>query len=243
MGLFDKLKRKQPAPAQPEQEPDWINDLVETIHFDIKIETDPPLDPEFEKQLEEGLRRSLEEEAKSTNPKFHRTDQEEDLSFAFWDKYGDQLDAKCDEFQDLLRDASLQDTPEAEIKKIEAAIAAFDKARDWAYSKGRGGEIYFQDMWEHMHNSDDPDYSYRSYMTGLIRDIQVREQQKAEFKRMLEETLTREPGTLQSGIYDLTDLDKDSCRYYLKQYEADGVIRRVKHGRSYELYWEGKAKR
>ena len=243
MGLLDKLKKKKDAPVQPKPTIDLDEALVDGIQFEIKIETSQPLDPEFEKQAEAGFQKMLEDEANSTNPKFHRTEQEEDLSFAFWDKYGDQLDAKCDKFQDLLRDASLQDTPEAEIKKIEAAIAAFDKARDWAYSKGRGGEIYFQDMWEHMHSNDDPDYSYRSYMTGLIRDIQVREQQKAEFRRMLEETLTREPGTLQSGIYDLTDLDKDSCRYYLKQYEADGLIRRVKHGRSYELYWEGKTKR
>lgn len=46
------------------------------------------------------------------------------------------------------------------IEQCHKAIDAFESFRNYCYKKSKDGQIYFNDMWEHYHNSKDPCFSY-----------------------------------------------------------------------------------
>lgn len=100
--------------------------------------------------------------------------------------------------------------------------------------EGKGGTIYFQDMWEFMHNSNSSCYSYLDNLTKslnetlLERDIIIPGILKA---------ITEKDGILQKDIYkELPDISKSDIQRVLKKLEANEKISRLKKSNSYELH-------
>lgn len=97
---------------------------------------------------------------KSPSPKFNRTLQEEELSFNFIEKYGSKVSSMENNFESLNEQAHNTENLNKRIKILIKVALAFEKAKEFCYSKGAGGKIYFQDMWEYQHNSQNPCFSY-----------------------------------------------------------------------------------
>ena len=108
----------------------------------------------------------------SPNPKFHRTDREQELSFEFAEKYSSEAllaeEAIHEKVQNAARaykkcskTARIEDIRKG-IILIDDAINAYNNWKNFCYSHGEGGKIYFDDFWELCHNSNSPCFSYIS---------------------------------------------------------------------------------
>lgn len=134
-------------------------------------------------QQKDSLVNVIKYQKKSTNPKFHRTFEEEDMSFEFAQAYGDTVQALEDDFMKciseipIIRSSAKPNKQELSyaIEMSQKAIDSFEKAKQFCYSKGNGGKIYFQDSWEYCHNSKNPCFSH----------IDATIKQKQELENML----------------------------------------------------------
>ena len=118
-----------------------------------------------DKRMSDGLKKSLEYEKLSSNPKFHRTEKEEDLSFNFSQKYASIIEKHEKEIYEKVgvatRSLSFGDFDIDDMIKLhEEAIRVFYIFRDFCFSKSEGGKIYFEDMWLCCHNSKQHRFSY-----------------------------------------------------------------------------------
>lgn len=116
----------------------------------------------FENIKEIVLIKSQEKMDNSYNPKFHRTEAEEELSFNFYMNYKN----KIKEYKDKIY-ASIDNDY---IKVTVESIKAFDELQQFCFSKGKGGRLYFEDMWLHCHNSRNPCFSYRDNLIKVLNN-------------------------------------------------------------------------
>jgi len=210
----------------------------------VKIEVTSPFDGIPEEISDESLReimqadilKVMQEEQNSPNPKFHRTKREEELEFQFMQKHEHSLQPYIDAFQDEYRLGSKAESLghyNKAIEKYNEAIARFDEAQAYAYKFGKGGQIYFDDMWNHMHNSQSTDFSWKEWPQERIREILIeRDYLIPELKRIISEA----PGILQKDIYQYFKPEyKSKVQYLLRALSENGVIERTKKGNSYAL--------
>lgn len=116
----------------------------------------------------------LELHNNSPNPKFHRSEREEKLKHDFFCKYYQQnskLDSLEDRLLELRSIAMKEKNRDKKIIKLNEALECYDKIRKFCDSEGEGGKLYFEDMWEHCHNSSDPDFSYGNIMIELRNEL------------------------------------------------------------------------
>lgn len=176
----------------------------------------------------------LQTQNNSSNPKFHRTAREEDLSFNFEMKYGNEISVLTEKFESLYRDAYKTNDFDKRIALLKETIKAFEKAKKFCYSKGKGGTIYFQDMWEHLHNSHNQCFSYLDNVQASLEDTIYL---KDEVVPDIIDTISKNDGILQRNIYKmLPDIDKSTIQNTLKLLESENILSRSKKGNSYELH-------
>ena len=68
--------------------------------------------------------------------------------------------------------SATQDELIDKIKACDAVINSFEKCKKFCYGKGKGGTIYFQDMWEYCHNSKNQQFSYIDSFVELKEELQ-----------------------------------------------------------------------
>lgn len=119
----------------------------------------------LEQTIKDSYINCIKAQQDSFNPKFHRTLKEKDLSFDFLQKYKliinkmeeiiynyDEEVVKIKKSKKYASNFSKKEIKEICIKEIKA----YNQLRDFCYTKGAGGKLYFQDMWEYCHyNWDD----------------------------------------------------------------------------------------
>jgi hypothetical protein len=193
LATLDRYDRELKSAAEYQSVRDLILQQIETLQNPPSLEFNitSAMSASFtEEQLEEilptgntrrqqmaiGLQKAMEREKQSPNPVFHRSSHDEDLSYEFSEKYADQIS----EFE---RDISPKgcaidkltlDEIDEQIDIYTIAIGCFDKLKKFCYSHGKGGQIYFQNMWEHLHNSRDPDFSHRDTLTETLEELEAR---------------------------------------------------------------------
>lgn len=220
-------------------------DLLKSSH-ETCVETIPNTSGSISEEItDEELREIMQAEAlnamrsmqTSSNPKFHRTDNEEKRSAQFLSKHGHTLQIYVDSFEETYRLASKAESLgyyDKALEKYNEAIAKFNEAQAFAYRFGEGGQIYFDDMWNHMHNSRNPDFSWKTWPEGRIREIVLeRDYLIPELKRIIGET----PGILQKDTYQYFKPElKSKIQELLKELSDGNVIYRTKKGSSYSLF-------
>lgn len=242
MGLFSKLFHKKKI--KKKEEPKSI--------FDIKI-TSPNHNETLEDKEREDIeiKNILEYEKNSSNPKFHRTESEKNASFDFSFKYKEEITLLENQLIDYKNSTFKTNDIDTKIQKCKATINIYNKFKNFCYSKGIGGKIYFDDMWEHCHNSKNPDFSYiqnvkdkYDYLINNRNELilkQMKDIKINNFKKVAEEQLTHyiknNPSVLQKYLYEEFDSDyKGIIKSALQSMDKNNKITRKKHGSSYELY-------
>jgi hypothetical protein len=188
--------------------------------------------------IRQGYENALKYEANSPNPKFHRTEREDELAYNFCEKHGEASSKKINEFEDLCELAFQEKDTDVKIALLRKTIKKFEEARNWHYRISKGGKLYFQDMYEHLHNSRTFCFSWDGQVReALEREIHLKEYVKPGIMAIISEN----PGILQKNIYALLDkASKSDVQRVLKEYENQEVLYREKSGGSYKLTMRSK---
>lgn len=175
---------------QTTQTPSYVKEFLEKTEIEaenIKKESELPFDEtkyneyikiltngenltdeEWEEYAVLGAKKMEIEHQKSSNPKFHRSESEKKLKNAFLNKHYDQINSYEDK---IYGDKSIE-----EIERLKSQIEAFDEFKKFANSKGKGGKLYFVDMWENNHNSQKECFSFRDTLEeNLKKATQLKE--------------------------------------------------------------------
>lgn len=204
-------------------------------------------DSEVPYLIQTGLSQRLEEIKTSPNPKWHRTDEEKKLKHKFSLKNYDYLQEKEHEITNFIQQARKPITDvDTTIADCQKAIQFFYVLKDFCYQT-KGGELYFQDMWEHCHNSQNPDFSFIEKVELRLKDLTENyDERKKHYKkhqyieRYLKEDLlqfiTNHQNILQKDVYSHFDKSlKDNISKMLYDMDKAGEIKRVKQGSTYQL--------
>ena len=209
------------------------------IQSDFTTSTNPTYnhiitDDEVPALIQAGYEKIMKMQEQSNNPKFHRTEHEEDLSFEFIEKYSKEVALLTEDFEMLYRKAFQLQDPTQKINLLHEALVSFKKAKNFCYSNGKGGTIYFQDTWESLHNSRNPCFSYEDMIRKSLNEIIL--EQNTTLPNILQ-IIAKNNGILQKNIYQyMPNIDKDKIRYEIKKLEKQNKIYRIKKSNSYELY-------
>lgn len=198
------------------------------------VDNSPITDEEVSYLMQLGYSEALHAEAKLDNPIFHRTEREDELSFAFMMKYGRDLSVYTEQFENLYHAAYETNNLSKKIELLNHSLLAFERAKKFAYSKGKGGTIYFQDMYEHMHNSRNNCFSYADIIqSSLDWVIQERDVIIPGILQIVNDN----DGILQKNIYDkLPSISRSDIQREIRKLENEHILTRTKKSNSYELH-------
>lgn len=207
---------------------------IETENVIYRTDERPASDEEVPYLVQTGYEKRVSEEQNNKNPKFHRTEREEDLSCSFMTKYGAQVNTLTEDFETAYRNSFSTFDIDEKILLLNEAKKAFEKAKRFCYSKGKGGTIYFQDMWEYMHNSQNECFSYLNNIEDSLEECTF--QRDVVIPKIID-IIIHTSGILQKDIYKLLpDIDKSTVQRTLKYLENKNKISREKKKNSYELH-------
>lgn len=202
-------------------------------HCIAHAEGSPISDKEIPYLIQSGYAQAIRSEKTSNNPKFHRTEREDELAFDFMMKHTDELSAYIDQSEELYRKAYAVDDLSYRIELLKQSLIAFEKAKKFAYSKGKGGIIYFQDMYEHMHNSQSDCFSYADTIQASL-DFAIRE--RDVIIPGILQVIGDNDGILQKDIYEqLPSISKSDIQKEIRKLENENVLSRTPKSNSYEL--------
>lgn len=94
--------------------------------------------------------------------------------------------------------------PDEIIKKYEQAIATYYELKKYCYSKGKNGRQYFSEMWQHCHNSTNPDFDF----------IDRLEERYKNYKDNYEKHLNDYNNTIDTLKRVSNPLEKETKRHY-----------------------------
>ena len=164
------------------------------------------------------------------NAKPQRTSREEDLCVNFMINHSSDIQRHVDKFENLYKKAYHEKNIELKIDLLKQTIFEYEKAKNW-FSRTKGGTIYFEDMYEHLYNSKNNDFSYIDSVQNMLdyyinnRDVVIPQILSAIGNN----------GIIQKNIYDLVDSDKSNIQKVIRELESMGKIKREKKGNSYLL--------
>lgn len=191
-------------------------------------------DEEVPYLMQVGYENALAEEKNSSNPKFHRSFKEEELSYSFENKYYNEIAKRIEKFETPYHNSFSEQDLSKKIMLLEQSITEFDKCKNFCYSKGKGGTIYFQDMYEYLHNTHNDCFSYRDMILGSLEECYY---ERDELIPELKNVISNHNGILQKNIYaELPDFQRSDIQRMLRKLESENVITRIKKSGSYELH-------
>lgn len=208
----------------------YIQDGNSIVHTDGS----PIMDSEIPYLIQLGYEQTVRFKQESTNPKFHRSEHEEELSYNFMIKHEGELHSYVDQFENLYRSAYETNELTQQIDLLKRSLLAFEKAKKFAYSKGKGGAIYFQDMYEYLHNSNNSCFSYADM---IQRDLDSAIQERDVIIPSILHIVNENNGILQKNIYDqLPSVSRSDIQRVIRKLENKNMLTIIKKSNSYELY-------
>lgn len=184
----------------------------------------------------------------SSNPKFHRTVEEEMEQSKFYSANAEYID-KLQQDIWLPNLYSFSAIDDAIAHDQQALIAAQELSNFCSQSKA--GQQYFEDMWLHCHNIQNPDFSIIDRIKDRYADLTMNyEERKKDFelhqKRQaflqhadadVLRVIQSNPGILQKDPHKQFDPDlKPTIGTTVSHLVKSDQIRREKQGNSYSLY-------
>lgn len=205
-------------------------------------------DEDIEHLREIDLERVRQYYQNSSNPKFHRTVEDEMEQSKFYSENAEYID-KLQQDIWLPNLYSFSTIDDAIAHDQQALIAAQELSAFCSQSKA--GQKYFEDMWLHCHNRQNPDFSFIERIKDRYTDLTLNyEERKKEFelhqKRQaflqhadadVLQVIQSNPGILQKDLHKHFDPDlKPTIGTAVSHLAKSNQIRREKQGNSYSLY-------
>lgn len=231
-----KVKNSDAICADKPQERDYSKqtEYVQDGNVIYRADGKKISDEEVPYLMQVGYENALAEEKNSSNPKFHRSFKEEELSYSFENKYYNEIAKRIGKFETPYHNSFSEQDLSKKIMLLEQSITEFDKCKNFCYSKGKGGTIYFQDMYEYLHNTHNDCFSYRDMILGSLEECYY---ERDELIPELKNVISNHNGILQKNIYaELPDFQRSDIQRMLRKLESENVITRIKKSGSYELH-------
>ena len=231
-----KVKNSDAICADKPQERDYSKqtEYVQDGNVIYRADGKKISDEEVPYLMQVGYENALAEEKNSSNPKFHRSFKEEELSYSFENKYYNEIAKRIEKFETPYHNSFSEQDLSKKIMLLEQSITEFDKCKNFCYSKGKGGTIYFQDMYEYLHNPHNECFSYRDMILGSLEECYY---ERDELIPELKNVICNHNGILQKNIYaELPDFQRSDIQRMLRKLESENVITRIKKSGSYELH-------
>ncbi len=204
-------------------------------------------DKEIPYLIQTGLAQRLKEIETSPNPMWHRTPEENKLNCNFFSKNYEYLRQQGSKIVDLSIKANSTITDiDVTISDCKKAIKTFYDLKNECYQT-KEGMLYFKDMWEHCHNSQNPCFCFIEKTEKRLQDLtenyaerkRYYERRQYAMKHLKNDVITlisNNENILQKDVYSHFDVDlKDSIARLLNNMDRKGEIKRVKHGSTYQL--------
>lgn len=244
----ETISNKQPEPRMPHQEeisPSATHDTVEipqqTAAEKSYIESGNVIsrtdnkeitDEEIPYLMQVGLESALEKEHTPNNIKFNRTEREENLSVQFMMNHDLEIQEHTDNFEHCYDMACAEDDLDKKIELLQETIKQYEKSKKWFY-RTKGGTIYFQDYYEHQHNSNSQDFSY---ISSVEDDLKYYIKKRDFIIPQILQIISSSNGILQKDVYQhMPDISKSDIQKIIKELEKESKITREKKGSSYLL--------
>lgn len=239
--LLRSAVKKQPEKHSCEQNtvaekiiPSFSSQYIEDGNTFVHTDESPITDEEIPYLIQLGYEKAVQDEKDSTNPKFHRTEREKELAFEFIQTYDREFSFLVNQFEFLYRSANQTDDLSKRIDLLNHSLIAFEKAKKYAYSKGNGGTIYFQDMYEYLHNSNNSCFSYADLIQN---NLDTTMQERDVIIPSILQIVNDNDCILQKNIYaKLPSISKTDIQRIIRKLEAENKITRIKKSSSYELH-------
>lgn len=209
----------------------------------FKPKPKPELKPEDVAYYEDGKPVSLEEAkrrrekwqaeaAADPNPIYHRTDEEQMMKVNFHHQNAQEVDTRDARLSESYIAARAERDLDRKIVLLEKALSIFQEEKAW-FDRTPAGALYFQDRWEHLHNSRNSDFSfYEQAESDLAYCVRVRD---VVIPGILQ-AASADGGAKQASLCKLLDVPAQDFRDIVARLEADGKIERVKKGGAYWVF-------
>jgi len=140
------------------------------LHVNCRTVTTP--------QINIDLSKAIEKQKSSNNPKFRRSNEDENLVTEFSMGYEDEVQKMENDIYDSCNAIGKYNlktitTNERDEKIIlcKKAIDTFEHWKKFCYSHGIGGTVYFQGMYENCHNSNNEQFSYIDSVIETLQQL------------------------------------------------------------------------
>ena len=241
----DKVSEKSVVPSISEEP---AASYISNGRSIMRADGEDLTDEDIEYLRETDFEREQQYYESSPNPKFHRSFEEENAQSKFHSanaEYIDQLEQYI-WMPDLYSFDSIDDA----IAHDQQALIAAQKLAEYC-SKTSVGRQYFEDMWMHCHNSQNPDFNFIDRIKARYSDLTLNyEDRKKDFdlhkKRRaflrhaddaVLQVIGENPGVLQRELHKHFDPDlKPTIGTAVSHLLKADKIRREKCGNSYSLY-------
>lgn len=205
---------------------------IETPNTIDRIDGQPISDEEIPHLIEIGKEKAMEQFEQSENPIFHRTEREENLATQFMLNHSDEIQKHTDSFEEHNRLAYAEKDLNRKIELLQETVNLYEKEKKWFY-RTKGGIIYFQDFYEHLHNSKNKDFSYIDLVKKYLEDCIIK---RDYIIPEILNLITSLNGILQKDIYKyLPNISKSEIQRTIRELETENLVTRTKKGNSYFL--------
>lgn len=206
-----------------------VDAYIEANGMIYRTDGQPISDREVPYLVEMGWQYMQETLRTNRNPKFHRTPDEHEQSFRFTETHGRKSEVLTSQFETLRGAAFNSDDLDEKIMLLTDALQKYEIAKAWHYKISKGGMIYFQDMWEYMHNSQNECFSWADMTAADLQEL------ICERDYIRPNILNRAAdGFLQKDVYaQLPKANKHTVQRIIKEMEKEGAICRTKSGNTY----------
>ena len=223
-------KALKPKNTTTNADANYVSDNTHTIR---RSDNKPISDDEIPDLIKLGYQHAIEREKQSKNPKFHRTEREEELSFRFEMNHGYDINMYVNSFEKYYELACAENNLNKKIELLKKTIIQYEKTKKWFYQT-KGGTIYFQDYYEYMHNSKNECFSYIELVKRYLEEcIEEKDYLISETLKVIS---SNHDGILQKDIYQhLPNVSQGEIQRIIRNLESQGLITREKSKGSYLL--------
>ncbi len=137
-----------------------------------------------------------------------------------------------DKFEELCRKAYREKNIDMKIDLLRQTISEYEKAKKW-FHRTKGGKIYFEEMYEHMFNRNNKDFSYIDSINEYLEDCL---NERDYIRPTIIALISSNSGILQKNIYNqMPDVGKSEIQRIIRSMETEEIIKRSKKNNSYIL--------
>lgn len=210
----------------------------------------------FKKEFKSSTNDNVSKETieDTTKTKFYLNEREGILTENFYVKYHNKIIKMEDNiYKEREKIYSIYNFDDR-VKQYKSSIEELLKFKNFCFSHGKGGQLYFVDTWEHCHNSHTPDFSILENLYSELKNLESNKEffiiefenkkkskklkdLKVNLKNDLLELIENNPGIFQKDIYKIYHNDlKNSIQSILCKMAKEESIIRIKQGNTYKLY-------